>query len=83
MLAGCTPPYTRLGSPLAMKNRRVAEATVTLTAETAQPIGFLAITGNLRFFAGPRDELSMLQPEAITAASLSTIALTVSGAIAE
>jgi hypothetical protein len=33
---------TRFGASLAVKDRRLAEATVTLTGEQAQPIGFLA-----------------------------------------
>jgi hypothetical protein len=36
----------------------------------------------LRLFESPRDELSALRPRSVTAASLSTFALTVVGAIA-
>jgi hypothetical protein len=35
----------------------------------------------LRLFESPRDELSALRPRSVTAASLSTFALTVVGAI--
>jgi hypothetical protein len=34
---------TRLGASLAVKDRRLAEAAVTLTGEQALPIGFLAL----------------------------------------
>jgi hypothetical protein len=40
-----------------------------------------AATGELAFFDSPRDELSLLQPQRVTTASLSTFALTVDGAI--
>lgn len=111
----------RFGATLAVKDRRLAEAAITLTGEEAQPIGFLATptfglvgsptligtpnpgektlvraqvspkiqgpahaaSGTLRFFESPRDELALLRPTAVTAASLSTFALTVTGAIAE
>lgn len=107
------------GASLSVKDRRLAEGTVRLTGEAAEPIGFLglptyglvaspsvigtpsagtprlvravvpakvqgpahAATGTLRFFPSPRDELSLLQPDEITAASLSTFALTVVGAV--
>lgn len=39
-------------------------------------------SGTLSFFESPRDELAVLRPEAVTAASLSTLALTVTGAAA-
>jgi hypothetical protein len=111
----------RFGASLAVKDRRLAETTITLTGERADPIGFLAAptfglvcspsligvpdpgakklvrarvptkiqgpayaaSGTLRFFESPRDELALLQPAAVTAASLATVALTVAGAIAE
>jgi hypothetical protein len=111
----------RFGASLAVKDRRLAEATITLTGEAGRPIGFLAAPtfglvgsatligtpspgektlmraavptkiqgpayaarGTLRIFDSPRDELSMVQPDVITAATLSTFALSVSGAIAE
>lgn len=111
---------SRFGASLSVKDRRLAEGTITLTGEAAQPIGFLATptfglvgsptligapsagerklvraavpakiqgpahaaSGTLRFFDSPRDELSMLQPKEVVAASLSTFALTVAGAIA-
>jgi Acetoacetate decarboxylase (ADC) len=125
---------TRFGASLCVKDRRLAEALITLVGEAAsggaasggaasgaavEPIGFLALPtfglvgsptliggpnagektlvraaverttrgpaygaiGALQFFASPRDELSMLQPRSVTAASLSTVALTVVGAI--
>jgi hypothetical protein len=111
---------TRFGASLSVKDRRLAEATITLSGGAVEPIGFLAMptfglvgsptligrpgagekklaraaaepttrgpaygaTGVLRFFEGPRDELSALRPRSVTAASLSTFALTVVGAIA-
>jgi Acetoacetate decarboxylase (ADC) len=111
---------TRLGASLSVKDRRLAEATITLSGGAAEPIGFLAMstfglvgsptligrpspgekklaraavelttrgpayaaTGSLRLFESPRDELCLLRPRAVTAASLSTFALTVVGAIA-
>jgi Acetoacetate decarboxylase (ADC) len=110
----------RFGASLAVKDRRLAEAAITLTGAPAEPIGFLAMptiglvsapsiigapgpgtkmlvrtavpnkiqgpahaaTGELRFLDSPRDELSLLQPASVTAASLSTFALTVAGAVA-
>ena len=110
---------SRFGASLAVKDRRLAAATVTLTGELATPIGFLglpafgmvgaptligtpnagdkklvqavvsakvqgpahAATGTLSFFDSPRDELSLLQPRSVTAASLSTFALTVVAAV--
>ncbi len=42
-----------------------------------------AATGTLAFHASPRDELALLGPQTIDAASLSTFALTVTGAFAE
>ena len=111
---------TRFGASLAVKDRRLAEATITLSGGVAEPIGFLAMptfglvgsptlidgpsagekklaraavepttrgpaygaTGALQLFESPHDELSALQPRSVTAASLSTFALTVVGAIA-
>jgi hypothetical protein len=111
---------TRFGASLAVKDRRLAEAVVTLTGGPATPIGLLAApsfglvasptllggpdrggptiaraivqqrlqgpahggTGTLRFLESPRDELALLQPNAVTAASLSTFAMTVTGATA-
>ena len=111
---------SRLGASLAVKDRRLAEAAVTLTGEAAAPIGFLAApsyglvpsprvigtpdrgeptlaraavtdkvqgpahaaTGTLRFLDSPRDELALLQPMAVTAASVSTFAMTITGASA-
>jgi len=110
---------TAFGASLAVKDRRIAEARVTLTGEAADAIGFLArrtygligspsvvggpspgvpklvradvshkvqgpafaATGTLAFFDSPRDELALLQPTGPAAASVSTFALTVSGAI--
>ena len=112
---------TRFGASLAVKDRRLAEAVVTLSGEPAQPIGLLAApawglvaaptllggpsrgtptlaravvqarvagpahaaTGQLRFLESPRDELALLQPQAVTAASVSTFALTIAGATTE
>lgn len=112
---------SQFGASLCVKDRRLAEATITLTGETAAPIGFLAMptfgligaptllgtpdpgdkrlvraavskkvqgpahaaTGTLAFHASPRDELALLGPQTIGAASLSTFALTVTGAFAE
>ncbi len=111
---------TRFGASLAVKDRRLAEAAVTLTGEPAEPIGFLglptfglvgapSIVGGpssgtttlvratvpskaqgpahaasldvLTFLPSPRDELSLLAPRTLTAASLSTFALTVAAAV--
>lgn len=111
---------SRFGASLAVKDRRLAEAAVTLTGAAAAPIGFLAApsyglvpaasvlgtpgrgeptlararvenkvqgpahaaTGTLRLFDSPRDELALLQPAAVTAASVSTFAMTITGATA-
>ncbi len=111
---------TRFGASLTVKDRRLAEATITLSGGSAEPIGFLAAatfglvgsptlvgrpspgdktlmratvelttrgpayaaTGALRLFESPRDELGLLQPRSVAAASLSTFALTVAGAVA-
>jgi len=111
---------TSFGASLSVKDRRLAEATITLSNGGAERIGFLAAptfglipsptligkpnaggktlaraavglttrgptygaTGILRFFESPRDELSALRPRSVTTASLSTFALTVTGAIA-
>jgi hypothetical protein len=111
---------TSFGASLSVKDRRLAEATITLSGGAAEPIGFLAMptfglvgsptligtpsagerklaragveltvsgpayraTGALRLFDSPRDELSLLRPRSVTAASLSSFALTVTGAIA-
>jgi Acetoacetate decarboxylase (ADC) len=111
---------TRLGASLCVKDRRLAEATITLTGGAVAPIGFLAgptfglvgsptligrpaagekklaraaverttrgpaygATGALQLFESPRDELAALRPQSVTAASVSTFALTVVGAIA-
>ena len=110
---------TRLGASLAVKDRRLAEAAVTLNGEAAAPIGFLAApswglvpspsvigtsdrgeprlaravvtdkvqgpahaaSGTLRFLESPRDELALLQPATVTAASVSTFAMTIVGAV--
>jgi hypothetical protein len=111
---------SRFGASLSVKDRRLAEATITLRGGAAEPIGFLATptfglvgsptliggpsagektlvraavelttrgpayaaTGALQLFESPRDELSALRPRSVMAASLSTFALTVVGAIA-
>ncbi len=111
---------TRFGASLAVKDRRLAEAAITLSGEPGRPIGFLgaptfglvgsptlmgtpnagqktlvratiptkiqgpthAATATLRLFDSPRNELSLLRPESITAATLSTLALSVTGASA-
>jgi hypothetical protein len=111
---------TRFGASLSVKDRRLAEATITLSGAATEPIGFLAMppfgligsptligrpsagektlargaveltasgpahgaSGALQLFESPRDELSALRPRSVTAASLSTFALTVVGAIA-
>ena len=110
----------RFGASLSVKDRRLAEATITLNGGAVEPIGFLAkptfglvrsptliggaspgektlvcpavelaargpgygATGALQLFDSPRDELSALRPRSVTAASLSTFALTVVGATA-
>jgi Acetoacetate decarboxylase (ADC) len=109
----------RFGAGLSVKDRRLAEAAITLGSGAVEPIGFLAMptfgligsptligrpgagdrklaraavelttrgpaygaTGALQFFESPRDELCVLRPRSVTAASLSTLALTVIGAI--
>jgi hypothetical protein len=111
---------TRFGASLSVKDRRLAQATITLSGGAVEPIGFLAMptfglvgsptligrpdagekrlvraaveqttrgpaygaTGTLQLFDSPRDKLSALGPRSVTAASLSTFALTVVGAIA-
>jgi hypothetical protein len=111
---------TRFGASLSVKDRRLAEATITLSGAAVEPIGFLAMptfglvgsptligmpsagekrlaraavelttsgpvygaSGALQLFESPRDELAVLRPRSVTAASLSTFALTVAGAIA-
>jgi hypothetical protein len=112
---------TLFGASLAVKDRRLSEAHLTLTGEEADPIGFLALptygsaslpslidkpspnraipmravtenrvrgrayaaTGTLRIFDSPHDELSLLRPESILKASISTFALSVTGASQE
>ena len=109
----------RFGASLAVKDRRLAEAMLTLTGEPGRPIGFLAqptfgllgsptligapsagaktlvratvstvlqgpihaASASLSFLHSPRDELSLLRPGVISAASLSTCALSVTGAL--
>jgi hypothetical protein len=111
---------TRFGASLSVKDRRLAEAKITLSGGLAEPIGLLAMpvfglvgspsligapnagekrlahaavgltdrgpayaaAGELQLFESPRDELCLLRPRSVTAASLSTFALTVVGAIA-
>jgi acetoacetate decarboxylase len=111
---------TRFGASLSVKDRRLADAKITLRGGNAESIGFLAgptfglvgsptlignpsagnkrlvraavnlavrgpafaATGELQLFASPRDELAALRPRSVTAASLSTFALTVVGAAA-
>lgn len=118
--AGCVRPGSRFGASLAVKDRRLADADITLTGQPGDPIGFLALptiglvarptlvggadrgeaqpvratisnrvqgpthaaTGTMRFFDSPRDELALLQPMAVLGASLSTFALSVTGATA-
>lgn len=107
----------RLGASVAVKDRRLAEADLTLTGEAVDPIGFLAIptfgliaapslvggadrgtarlvrqqvatsvlgpvhgaNGELRMFAGPRDELSLLSPLRTVRSTVCDFALTVTG----
>jgi hypothetical protein len=114
-------PGTRMGASLAVKDRRLAEAAIELTAGIPQPIGFLAGptygliasptivgtpqsgtpllaravvatrvsgpsfagAGSLRLFDSPHDEVAMLKPTAMKGASISTLALTVTGAVVE
>ncbi len=112
---------TSFGASLSVKDRRLAEATITLSGGAVEPIGLLSMlptfglvgsptvigkpsagekklaraavelttrgpaygaTGALQLLESPRDELSALRPRSVTAASLSTFALTVAGAIA-
>jgi len=77
------PTYGLVGSPTLLGTpgageRKLARAAVPATIEGPA----FAATATLRFFESPRDELSLLQPRSVTAASLSTFALTVAGAIA-
>jgi hypothetical protein len=113
--AGCG-----LGATLAVKDRRLAQATIELSGAPSEPLGFLALPtygllgaptlienpdagtkrlvrtvvsakahgpahagrGTLQFFESPRDEISLLAPIKVTAASFGTFAFTVSGAVA-
>jgi hypothetical protein len=109
----------RLGASLCVKDRRLAEASATLSGERCEPLGFLALPtfglvgrptiigtpssgsrtlvraavsakvsgpvlaaqAELRFFPGPRDELDRLAPLRTTAATLSQVGLTITGAV--
>jgi hypothetical protein len=111
-------PGTKLGASVTVKDRRLAEAVITLTGQPAEPIGFLGTptfglvasptivdgaeaqepklvratisakvqgpahgaSGTLSFFDSPRDELHLLRPRNVVAASVSTFALTIAGA---
>jgi hypothetical protein len=115
VVAGC-----RLGATLAVKDRRLAQASIELSGEPSVPLGFLASPtyglvgaptligkpdagkqrlvravvsarihgpahagrGVLHLFESPRDEINLLTPVNVTAASVGTIAFTVSGAVA-
>jgi hypothetical protein len=110
--AGC-----RMGATLAVKDRRLVEATVELLGDLAEPIGFLALPtygvvgaptligrpdpgskrvvrtivsekiqgsaragrGTLKIFESSRDELSLLAPISVLAASVCTYGFTVTG----
>jgi hypothetical protein len=107
----------RIGATLAVKDRRLAEATIELSGAPSEPLGFLALPtygligaptligkpdagtkqlvrtvvstkmlgpahagrGSLRLFESPRDEISVLTPIRVTAASVCTFAFTVTG----
>jgi Acetoacetate decarboxylase (ADC) len=108
----------RIGATLAVKDRRLAEATIELSGAPSEPLGFLAFPtygllgaptligkpdagtkqlvrtvvsakmlgpahagrGSLRLFESPRDEISLLTPITVTAASVCTFAFTLVGA---
>jgi hypothetical protein len=110
-------PGCRVGATLAVKDRRLAEASIALSGAPSEPIGFLALPtyglmgapslmgepspgakrliravvsakthgpshagrGRLTLFAGPRDELHLLSPTSVLAASVCTYAFTVNG----
>lgn len=107
------------GATLCVKDRRLAEATGTLTGAQSAPLGFFAVptfgvvgqptligepgagtrtvvrapaaarvsgpvfaaNATLRFFPSSRDELELLAPLQVTAATLSTFGLTVAAAV--
>ena len=77
------PMFGLVGSPTLIGRPGAGEKTLVRAAveQTMRGRAYGA-TGALRFFESPRDELSALQPRSVTAASLSTFALTVVGAIA-
>jgi hypothetical protein len=108
---------TKMGATLAVKDRRLAEAAVTLTGSAGAPVGFLAeptlgrlsrptliggadpgfegyvrmvlsekiigpfheVTGSLRFFDSPRDELSLLAPLGPVTGAVGDFAMTLAG----
>jgi len=78
------PTFGLVGSPTVIGmpsagEKKLARAAVELTARGP---AYAATGVVLRFFESPRDELSALRPRSVTAASISTFALTVTGAIA-
>ena len=77
------PTFGLVGSPTLIGRpnageKKLARAAVELT--TRGPAH--GATGTLQLFESPRDELFALRPRSVAAASLSTFALTVAGAIA-
>ena len=76
------PTFGLVGAPTLIGTPSAGSRTLVRAAVSQKIQGPAhAATGWLRFFDSPRDELSMLQPKAVTAASLSTFGLTVVGAI--
>jgi Acetoacetate decarboxylase (ADC) len=77
------PTFGLVGSPTLIGKPRVGGKKLARAAveQTSRGPAYGA-TGALQLFASPRDELAALQPRSVTAASLSTFALTVVGATA-
>src|ERR1043166_16610 len=77
------PTFGLVGSPTLIDRpdageKKLVRAAVELTIRGPA----YGATGALQLFESPRDELSALRPRSVTGASLSTVALTVAGAIA-
>ena len=72
---GLVPSASLLGTP---DRGEPTLARAVVTDKVSGPAH--AATGTLRLLESPRDELALLQPTAVTAASVSTFAMTITGA---
>jgi hypothetical protein len=77
------PSFGLVGAPSLLGTPDRGTPTLARAVVQARVLGPAhAATGELRFLDSPRDELALLQPTVVTAASLSTAALTIAGASA-